>query len=122
LETFADRNRLIQEVLEELKVVAVGQPASAAEIATVNNGLDSALMELTSRRIIAIGTAAEIPMEYLGALSQTIGRMMANKFSLTSEETDAMFEKVESPTSPENRLRAMKAQRAAWVRQTPDYF
>ncbi len=122
MEAYVDRNRLVLEILEELKVTAAGQPAAASEIDTVDKSLDSALKELAARHIVPIADADAIPAEYLTALSQALARMMANKFSISNEETEAMFAKEDSPFSPENRLRAIKNSGPAYVPQVPDYF
>jgi hypothetical protein len=122
MQVYADRNALITMILEELKVVAYGQPASSIEIDAVSSDLDGAALELNARNISPVMDLNSIPIEYLNALAQCVARMFGNKFSLTAEETDSMFGKETDVLSPENRMRAMKNSRAAYVPMTPDYF
>jgi hypothetical protein len=122
MQVYANRNNLVQAILEALKVVAYGQQASAIEIDAVDKDLDGALLELNARGISPVLDPDTIPVEYLNALSQACGRMMANKFSIGADELELMFGKESDVLSPENRLRAMKNTRPAYVPMTPDYF
>lgn len=122
MQVYANRNDLIHMILEELKVVAYGQPASAQEIDAVDSDLDGATLELATRGISTVTELDRIPIEYLNALAQCIARMFGNKFSLTNEEIETMFGKETDVTSPENRMRAMKNARPSYTPQTADYF
>lgn len=119
---FADRSDLILRVLEELKVCPVGQPPAATETEAVDGRLDGVLGELATRNIISIPTTDEISVVVLEALSQAVGRRVANLFSVPVAEVDTMFMPEEHPFSPENRLRAINRSRPLYTPAVPDYF
>lgn len=122
MEIYANRANLVLMILEELKVVAYGQAASAAELDAVDSDLDGATLELNARGISPVTDLGHIPIEYLNALAQCVARMFGNKFSLTNEEIESMFGKETDVNSPENRMRAMINVRPSYTHQVPDYF
>src|SRR5262245_46603800 len=108
---YRTRADLVNSALSELKVVAYGQPASADEYNAVDEHVDSFLAEMSYRDIYSVGNPDAIPYEVLEPLAQALARYTANVFSLSVQETDAMFDKELSPTSPESRLRYINRSR-----------
>jgi hypothetical protein len=124
---YGNRALLVQRVLEELKIVAYGQPAASVEYEAVDNPLDEILAELAARNIAYVEanrdpTIATIPLEILHPLAQVVGRHVANKFSINADEVNAMFYPEEHYYSPENRCRAVTRNRPHYAPAVPDFF
>lgn len=120
------RQDLIRGVLEELKIAAYGQSPSAAEYSIVDDNLDTILQELDNRTVVSVtipdAVTPCIPGEIFMALSQAVGRLLANKFSITPQEVALMMPSEGDPFSPENRLRAINRARMHRAPANPDYF
>jgi hypothetical protein len=119
---YADREKLIQTVLEELAIVAYGQPPSAPEHEATDEHVDMILAELAARDIIHVASTDFIPIEILHPLAQVIGRHVANKYSIGAQEVAQLFLPEGDPFSPENRLRAISRNSQHFAPAVPDYF
>lgn len=124
---YGNRNDLITHALEELKVIAFGQPPSAAEYEATDEHLDMILAEFAARNIVSVyvpqdPNEATIPLEILHPLAQAVARQVANKYSLGVQEVNSMFLPESDPYSPENRLRAVTRSRPTRAPAVPDYF
>jgi hypothetical protein len=119
---YTDRDTLIQRVLEKLKVVAVGQPASAAEYEAVDQRLDFILTEIAARNIVTVFDTSQIPAEILEALAGVVGRHTAALFSIQEPELGQLFMPEEHPYSPENRCRAIVRSRPHRAPAVADYY
>src|SRR5262245_14528403 len=123
---YGNRSTLIQRTLEELKIVAYGQPASSAEFEATDQALDEILAELAARNIASVqappSNEPTIPVELVHPLAQVVARHVANKYSLGMEEVNQMFGPEEHPFSPENRCRAIVRSRPHYAPAVPDYY
>jgi hypothetical protein len=126
-EVYGNRSELIIRALEELKVVAFGQPPSASEYEGTDVRIDMILAELAARNIATVyvpddPNEATIPIEVLHPLSQVVARHVANVYSIGVEEVSQLFQPEGDPLSPENRLRAVIRSRPTYANAVPDYF
>lgn len=119
---YRTRNDLVTSALEELKVVAYGQPPSADEYNAVDEHVDGFLADMSLREIYSVGNPDAIPFEALEPLAQALARAVGNMFSMSSQETDAMFAKENDPTSPESKLRFITRSRPIGAPSQPDYY
>jgi hypothetical protein len=126
-EVYGNRSELITHALEELKVVAFGQPPSASEYEAADRYIDMVLAELAARNIATVyvpsdPNEATIPIEVMRPLSQVLARHVASLYSIGVEEVSQLFPAEGDPLSPENRLRAVIRSRPTYANATPDYF
>lgn len=75
------RDQLIVEVLDVLGVTEAGQPASAEDIAKVDEKIDARLAYLAATEVVSVGTAAEFEDAVFQPLAESIAVVCALPFS-----------------------------------------
>lgn len=88
------REELITRVLEELGVLAAGQPPAAEDSQTIDNEIDPVLQDLASRGVYSYGDSDEIEEDAFVHLAVLIANSKARVFgSAPSEETRLLAER-----------------------------
>lgn len=89
------RRALIDQVLDNLGILVLGQDPSASNVAKVDNILDPVLAQLSAEGIVYVadgGTAAppyggEIPLELFLPLANCVAWECAGKFNLAGDQS-----------------------------------
>lgn len=108
------RAELINRALQELRVVASGQPAAAEDAAFVDTEIDAVMADLAARAIYYWGDDNEIPDEAFSHLGVLVAMASAGAFGQSPDETRRLL--------AEQRLRNLTLYSLSGQRQTAEYF
>lgn len=109
------RDELIAQVLDELGVVATGQPIAPEDAGVVDGLLDAALATLAADRIVYVGDPGQIEDAIFLPLATAVAESCRRPFAV-AQPTDADIANARAT------LRRMNAGRPTYARQTAEYF
>lgn len=114
------RERLVNRVLQKLKVAAAGQAPSAEDSQVVDDMIEPTLGELAARSIYAYGDPDQIEDECFEALAGVLSVVMANDFGGT--QIDPQKSNDAYRVACENRLREIGAEKLSGQPLKTEYF
>lgn len=90
---FRSSSDLIVKVLDNLGVLAVGQPVDPEDVAKVSKNLDSLIRKLGGLEIVYVSDRDNIPGEWFADLADIIAGEVATSFGLTGQPLADMINK-----------------------------